>query len=141
MATLNSKFSTQNSSFRASGWQARRVSNPQPSVLETDALPIELLAFKLRIQLSGFRLQQDQRPKALKKVTESRIPNPESYSSTYATTPAPTVLPPSRIAKRSPSSIAMGWISATVIETLSPGITISVPFASSMEPVTSVVRK
>src|SRR5579864_8086554 len=26
-------------------WQARRESNPQPSVLETDALPIELLAF------------------------------------------------------------------------------------------------
>ena len=26
-------------------WQARRASNPQPSVLETDALPIELLAF------------------------------------------------------------------------------------------------
>src|SRR5690606_20190351 len=25
-------------------WQARRDSNPQPSVLETDALPIELLA-------------------------------------------------------------------------------------------------
>jgi hypothetical protein len=26
-------------------WQARRASNPQPSVLETDALPIELLAY------------------------------------------------------------------------------------------------
>ena len=25
-------------------WQAKRVSNPQPSVLETDTLPIELLA-------------------------------------------------------------------------------------------------
>src|SRR5690606_27692576 len=25
-------------------WQARRDSNPQPSVLETDALPVELLA-------------------------------------------------------------------------------------------------
>ena len=25
-------------------WQARRASNPQPSVLETDTLPIELLA-------------------------------------------------------------------------------------------------
>jgi hypothetical protein len=28
-------------------WQARRASNPQPSVLETDALPIELLAYNL----------------------------------------------------------------------------------------------
>ena len=26
-------------------WQARRASNPQPSVLETDTLPIELLAY------------------------------------------------------------------------------------------------
>jgi hypothetical protein len=25
-------------------WQAKRASNPQPSVLETDTLPIELLA-------------------------------------------------------------------------------------------------
>jgi hypothetical protein len=30
----------------------------------------------------------------------------------FATTPAPTVRPPSRIAKRKPSSIAIGWISA-----------------------------
>ncbi len=27
-------------------WQAKRASNPQPSVLETDTLPIELLACK-----------------------------------------------------------------------------------------------
>lgn len=57
------------------------------------------------------------------------------------TTPEPTVLPPSRIAKRSPSSIAMGVMSLTVMVVLSPGITISTPFCSSMEPVTSVVRK
>ena len=30
---------------RGEGWQARRVSNPQPPVLETGALPIELLAY------------------------------------------------------------------------------------------------
>jgi hypothetical protein len=30
--------------FLALRWQARRVSNPQPAVLETAALPIELLA-------------------------------------------------------------------------------------------------
>ena len=65
----------------------------------------------------------------------------DHYSMTLATTPAPTVLPPSRIAKRSPSSIAMGWIKLTVIEMLSPGITISVPAGNSIEPVTSVVRK
>src|SRR6185295_5726966 len=27
------------------GWQGRRDSNPQPSVLETDALPLELLPY------------------------------------------------------------------------------------------------
>src|SRR5205823_2488953 len=63
------------------------------------------------------------------------------YSMTLATTPAPTVRPPSRIAKRSPSSIAIGAISVTVIPMLSPGITISVPAGNSQLPVTSVVRK
>ena len=60
---------------------------------------------------------------------------------TLETTPAPTVRPPSRMAKRKPSSIAIGAISFTVIFTLSPGITISMPSGSSQAPVTSVVRK
>ena len=63
------------------------------------------------------------------------------YSMILATTPAPTVLPPSRMAKRRPCSIAIGVISVTTIFTLSPGITISVPLGSSTAPVTSVVRK
>ena len=58
-----------------------------------------------------------------------------------ATTPAPTVRPPSRMAKRRPFSMAMGAIRSTSIATLSPGITISVPSGSLIEPVTSVVRK
>jgi hypothetical protein len=62
------------------------------------------------------------------------------YSSMEVTTPAPTVRPPSRIAKRSPYSIATGTISSTPISTLSPGITISIPEGSSIAPVTSVVR-
>src|SRR3954469_13900688 len=66
---------------------------------------------------------------------------PGSYSMIFATTPAPTVLPPSRMAKRRPCSIAIGVISVTTIFTLSPGITISVPFGNSTAPVTSVVRK
>src|SRR4029077_15339067 len=53
-----------------------------------------------------------------------------------ATTPAPTVRPPSRIAKRSPSSIAIGVISSTQTRTLSPGITLSVPSGSFTTPVT-----
>src|SRR5688572_21281528 len=64
-----------------------------------------------------------------------------AYSMIFATTPAPTVLPPSRMAKRRPCSIAIGVISVTTIFTLSPGITISVPLGSSTDPVTSVVRK
>ena len=63
------------------------------------------------------------------------------YSMILATTPAPTVRPPSRIAKRRPSSIAIGAIRVTVSCTLSPGITISTPSGSSTAPVTSVVRK
>ena len=37
--------------------------------------------------------------------------------------------------------MAMGLMSLTVIETLSPGMTISLSLASSTAPVTSVVRK
>ena len=44
------------------------------------------------------------------------------------------------MAKRIPSSTAIGVISSTPISTLSPGITISVPSGSAMLPVTSVVR-
>ncbi len=63
------------------------------------------------------------------------------HSMMDATTPAPTVRPPSRMAKRSFSSMAIGTIRATSIVTLSPGITISVPSGSDTMPVTSVVRK
>ncbi len=65
----------------------------------------------------------------------------DRYSTIEATMPAPTVRPPSRIAKRSFSSIAIGTISSTSTVTLSPGITISVPSGSVTMPVTSVVRK
>ena len=37
--------------------------------------------------------------------------------------------------------MAIGWISATVIVVLSPGMTISVPSGRVTTPVTSVVRK
>ena len=63
------------------------------------------------------------------------------YFEMLATTPAPTVRPPSRMAKRRPSSMAIGAISSTSIVTLSPGITISTPSGSFTIPVTSVVRK
>lgn len=63
------------------------------------------------------------------------------YLLILVTLPEPTVRPPSRIAKPRPSSMAMGWISSTLISVLSPGMTISVPSGSVMTPVTSVVRK
>ena len=46
---------------------------------------------------------------------------------TLLTTPAPTVLPPSRTANRRPGSMATGANSSNSALTLSPGITISVP--------------
>jgi hypothetical protein len=64
-----------------------------------------------------------------------------NYSWIVATTPAPTVRPPSRIENLVPSSIAIGAISSTVISMLSPGITISTPSGRLQIPVTSVVRK
>ncbi len=50
-----------------------------------------------------------------------------TYFTTLMTLPAPTVRPPSRMAKRSPSSMAIGAIRSTFISTLSPGMTISTP--------------
>ena len=63
------------------------------------------------------------------------------YFAILATTPAPTVRPPSRIAKRWPSSMAIGVISFTSMVMLSPGMHISVPSGSSMSPLRLVVRK
>src|SRR5262249_57774419 len=63
------------------------------------------------------------------------------YSRILVTTPAPTVRPPSRIAKRRPSSHAIGVMSSMSTLMLSPGMTISVPAGSVATPVTSVVRK
>src|SRR6266545_7489732 len=63
------------------------------------------------------------------------------YLRIFVTRPAPTVRPPSRMAKRRPSSMAMGAMSSTSISVLSPGMTISTPSAILMAPVTSVVRK
>src|SRR5262249_46874361 len=62
------------------------------------------------------------------------------YSKILVATPAPTVRPPSRIAKRCFSSSATAVMRSTVIFTLSPGITILTSSGSAMVPVTSVVR-
>src|SRR5690606_15070987 len=64
-----------------------------------------------------------------------------SYLMILVTRPEPTVRPPSRMANSSPSSMAIGAISSTVISVLSPGMHISTPSGSLIVPVTSVVRK
>src|ERR1044072_1010056 len=87
-------------------WQGQKGSNPPPAGLETAALPTELYPYLVSL-----------------------------YSTIFATTPAPTVLPPSRMAKRSFSSRAIGVISSTSIVTLSPGITTSVPAGRVTTPV------
>ena len=120
-------------------WQEWRDSNPQPPVLETGALAIELHSSG-----SGCGGPEVRRPAVMHYTPpyfKSGANSAPSYSMIWATTPAPTVRPPSRMAKRSFSSIAMGTISSTVIEMLSPGITISVPSGRCTTPVTSVVRK
>ena len=71
----------------------------------------------------------------------SRKSSVSDYLMILVTRPEPTVRPPSRMAKPRPSSMAMGWISSTLISVLSPGMTISVPSGSVITPVTSVVRK
>ena len=63
------------------------------------------------------------------------------YFKILVTTPAPTVLPPSLIAKFKLSFIAIGVINFTVNFPSSPGITISVPEGRVTSPVTSVVLK
>ena len=63
------------------------------------------------------------------------------YLITSVTVPAPTVLPPSRMAKRIDFSMAIGAINVTFMLMLSPGMTISTPSGKVISPVTSVVRK
>lgn len=62
------------------------------------------------------------------------------YSTSLETTPAPTVLPPSRMANRSPTVIGILLSSSMVHATLSPGITICTSSGSMNFPVTSAVR-
>jgi hypothetical protein len=63
-------------------------------------------------------------------VVHSRPQPAGDYLMILVTEPAPTVRPPSRMAKRRPSSMAIGWISVTVISVVSPGMTISLPSGS-----------
>ena len=97
-------------------WQGRRESNSQPLVLETSALPIEL------------------------HPCMNSCHRDPGYLITFVTTPDPTVRPPSRMAKRTPSSMAIGLCNSICTRTLSPGMHISASTRLAV-PVTSVVRK
>ena len=101
-------------------WQEWQDLNPQPPVLETGALPVELHSYT---------------------SCKTNGKQSSNYSVTSDTTPDPTVLPPSRIANLTSLSIAIGDNKVTSIVTSSPGITISVPSGNLIVPVTSVVLK
>jgi hypothetical protein len=73
-------------------------------------------------------------------LRSSRQLSGTNYSMILVMTPAPTVRPPSRMAKRLPASNATGTINSTFRFTLSPGITISTPSGNCTLPVTSMVR-
>ncbi len=118
----------------SSWWQGRRESNSQPLVLETSALPIEL-----RPSVSS--LARPETGPAARMYVATGLPPAPRYSMILVTTPRPTVLPPSRMAKRTPSSMAIGLISSTLTRALSPGMHISASPIRFAEPVTSVVRK
>lgn len=87
---------------------------------------------------SGDRGNLDQADSAFAQMSRVRSSH---HLMILVTRPEPTVRPPSRMAKPRPSSMAMGWMSWTVISVVSPGMTISVPSGRVMTPVTSVVRK
>src|SRR3569623_3410446 len=90
-----------------------------------------------KIELSKRAAKPRKEPKPLPRPLAPR----SRYSRILVTTPAPTVLPPSRMAKRSPFLQAIGVIRSTSRFTMSPGMTISAPSGSVTRPVTSVVRK
>lgn len=139
---------------------------PRLKVLETSVLPLYYTRKKASPSPSDGGVSEDQKknfflitkypgssPKyfanlvrlsAKSPCRETRLPAGRFrgfYFKISVTCPAPTVRPPSRIANFKPFSIAIGWISFTVSDVLSPGITISVPGFNSTSPVTSVVRK
>ena len=146
-------------------WQARGDSNPQPPVLETGALtnwsywPASItinlsffmncvLTTKLTILLQFvfilvFTLVSCRCIIPTFTFITSEYDNFSwhNYSKIFDMTPAPTVCPPSRMAKRNSSSIAIGVSNSTVTVILSPGITISTPSGRRIVPVTSVVRR
>src|SRR5207237_3222459 len=114
-----------------SRWHGGRDSNSQPTVLETVALPVELPTYAYRVSRCAVCLRHlgqnfdssirsgsffrffvvayvRDRQVEHASVMIGRLSLGIAYSRTLVTAPAPTVWPPSRIAKRRPSSRAIG---------------------------------
>ena len=116
---------------------------PRSKVLETSILPLNYARIAKKWFIHLVRKYPDGNPGTflLCFTSDHLVTVINAYFRISVTCPAPTVRPPSRIANFKPFSIAIGWMSFTVMLVLSPGITISVPAGSSHSPVTSVVRK
>ena len=127
--TLDYRSQTAPRNFFCENWQGRRDSNPQPPVLETGALPIEPHPCRMTIHNAEFIMHNDHFigaadpsftfiRRAIIVNCEFLIMNSKNfpagpgdsrsgglirryYSTISVTTPEPTVLPPSRMAKRS----------------------------------------
>ncbi len=127
----------------------RRTHHMTATAPDRDGRPRKLrraCRFRVRRTQSGADTSPERKKEGPRCRSNGALPDKpvrqsEDYLMILVTRPEPTVRPPSRIAKPRPSSMAMGWMSATVISVLSPGITISVPSGRVMTPVTSVVRK
>ena len=102
---------------------ARRLSEVAP----LGALSVKMTRFPLLLLAIVLAHSGDKTTEGHNKGAFSRLNRPRGLSMMSSTTPAPTVRPPSRIAKRRPLSIAIGVMRVTVIVTRSPGMTISTP--------------
>src|SRR5262245_32181129 len=96
---------------------------------DSNVLAVHVFSDSAEPPTSRHRRRRDRAARVCAACRVARVCLP-SYSVMLTTTPAPTVLPPSRMAKRCFSSIAIGVISSTSIAALSPGMIISVPAGS-----------
>ncbi len=116
----------------------RQTCRHRPLIRSSSGTALGQDHFPVRPEGRSASIKKKGGPKAARFLAANK---PSAYSTISATMPAPTVRPPSRMAKRRRSSMAIGTISSTSTVMLSPGITISVPAGSVTIPVTSVVRK
>jgi len=107
------------------------VLSAPPAVLSQHDPPGVIPAILLGriVPLSALRTSQGDHD-AVCSSGHSAFESSGAYSMIAVRTPAPTVRPPSRMAKCDPTSSATGSISLIVRLALSPGMTISTPSSS-----------